>query len=498
MSRRLLPIDTSKIGLEAGLVPAFMLIAMDVPETVLKLAEAARDAGGRALLVGGCVRDELMGKQPKDWDVEVYGIEPARLRELLDMLGTISVVGEAFTVYKLGAHLDVSLPRRERKTGRGHRAFFIEGDPEMTIAEAAARRDFTINAILQDPLTGEIIDPFKGREDIQHKVLRAVSPDTFGEDSLRVLRAAQFATRFEFDIAPRTVELSRAIELTDLPAERIWGEMEKLLLRAQSPAIGLRWLRDLGAIDQLFPEIKALMDVPQDPEWHPEGDVFVHTQLVIDRARELIDDLPYPKQVTVMLSALAHDFGKPATTELIDGRLRSRGHEEAGVEPTLSFLDKLNMHTLDGYDVRTQVVALVRDHLKPGEYFKKRTEVGDGAFRRLARKCELDLLYRVAKADSLGRNAAWVAREKWYDAAAQEWFIERARELEVALKAPAPLLLGRHLLEMGLTPGPRIGEITRAIYEMQLDGRVTTLEEAKAVAKEAISTDYADYTERKN
>lgn len=129
MSRRLLPIDTSKIGLEAGLVPAFMLIAMDVPETVLKLAEAARDAGGRALLVGGCVRDELMGKQPKDWDVEVYGIEPARLRELLDMLGTISVVGEAFTVYKLGAHLDVSLPRRERKTGRGHRAFFIEGDP---------------------------------------------------------------------------------------------------------------------------------------------------------------------------------------------------------------------------------------------------------------------------------------------------------------------------------------------------------------------------------
>lgn len=469
-------------------MPAFMLTTMDIPETVLKMAEAARAAGGRALLVGGCVRDELMGKQPKDWDVEIYGIEPARLRELLDAFGPVNVVGEAFTVYKLGGHLDVSLPRRERKTGRGHRAFFIEGDPEMTFAEAASRRDFTINAILQDPRTGEIIDPFKGRQDIHHKVLRAVFPQTFGEDSLRVLRAAQFAARFKFDIEPQTVELCRAIDLSDLPAERIRGEIEKLLLRSQNPSIGLKWLRDLGAIDQLFPEIKALAGVPQDPEWHPEGDVFVHTQLVIDRARALIDDLPYPKQVTVMLAALAHDFGKPATTEFVDGRLRSRGHEEAGVEPALSFLNRLNIFTLDGYDVRAQVVALVRDHLKPGEYFKKRAEVGDGAFRRLARKCELELLYFVAKADSLGRNADWVPREKWYGAEAQEWFITRARELDVASHAPAPILLGRHLLEMGLPPGPRIGEITRAVYEMQLDGRVETLAEAEEAATSLLST----------
>lgn len=462
-------------------------MVMDIPETVLKLAEAVRSAGGRALLVGGCVRDELMGKQPKDWDVEIYGIEPARLRDLLDAFGTVSVVGEAFTVYKLGAHLDVSLPRRERKTGRGHRAFFIEGDPDMTFAEAVSRRDFTINAILQDPLTGEIIDPCNGQKDLDQKMLRAVSLDTFGEDSLRVLRAAQFAARLEFDIDPQTAALCRSIDLSDLPAERIWGEIEKLLLRSEHPSIGLQWLRDLGAIDQLFPEIKVLVDVPQDPEWHPEGDVFVHTRLVVDRARELIDGLPYAKQVTVMLAALAHDFGKPATTEFIDGRLRSRGHEEAGVEPTVNFLDHLNIHTLDGYDVRAQVVALVRDHLKPGEYFKKREEVGDGAFRRLARKCELDLLYRVAKADSLGRNADWVPREKWYGAEAQEWFIARARELEVESKAPAPLLLGRHLLEMGLEPGPRIGEITKAVYEMQLDGRVRDLEEAQTAALEIIS-----------
>ena len=457
-----------------------------IPEKVVAVASAVRNAGGRALLVGGCVRDLLMSIEPKDWDVEVYGVEPAKLRALLDEFGPVNVVGEAFTVYKLGPDLDVSLPRRERKTGRGHRAFVIEGDPSMTIEDAARRRDFTVNAILQDPLTNEIIDPFGGQKDLEMTILRAVAAETFPEDSLRVLRAAQLAARFEFRVHPDTVELCRTIDLSDLPAERVWGEMEKLLLRARCPSIGLH---ALGAIEQLFPEIKTLIDVPQDPEWHPEGDVFVHTRLVLDRARELIDDLPYAKQATVMLASLAHDFGKPSTTEFLEGRWRSRGHEEAGVLPTKKFLDRLNIHTLDGYDVRAQVVALVREHLKPGEFFKKRDEVGDGAFRRLARRCELDLLYRVAKADSLGRNADWVPREKWYDAVAQEWFIQRAKELEVEQQPPAPILLGRHLLEMGLEPGPRVGEITRAIYEMQLDGRVRDLEEARKAAQKIVAAD---------
>ena len=461
-------------------------MSLPIPEKVLTLSTAIRDAGGRALLVGGCVRDLLMGRQPKDWDVEVYGIEPAALRALLDRFGPVSVVGEAFTVYKLGPELDVSLPRRERKSGRGHRAFVIEGDPSMSFEDATRRRDFTINAILQDPLTDEIIDPFKGQDDIENKILRLVSADTFAEDSLRVLRAAQLAARFGLTIDAETLEVCRTIDLTDLPAERVWGEMEKLLLLAPEPSKGLNWLLRLGAIEQLFPQIASLSNVPQEPEWHPEGDVFVHTGLVIDRAREQIEDLPYARQVTVMLAALAHDFGKPRTTEFIEGRWRSRGHEEAGVGPTIRFLESLNIHTLDGYDVRGQVIALVREHLKPGEFYKKREEVGDGAFRRLARRCELDLLYRVAKADSLGRNAEWVPREKWYDAEAQEWFIERAMRLEVAQQPPAPILLGRHVLEMGLEPGPRVGEITKAVYELQLDGKVRTLEEAITSAKQLI------------
>jgi tRNA nucleotidyltransferase (CCA-adding enzyme) len=458
----------------------------ELPEKVVALSRAIRAAGGRALLVGGCVRDELMGLRPKDWDLEVYQLDSAHLRQVLDQFGSVNAVGEAFTVYKLAHDLDVSIPRRERKSGRGHKAFVIEGDPAMSIEEATRRRDFTINAILQDPLTGKLIDPFHGQRDIEQRVLRAVSAETFVEDSLRVLRAAQFASRFQFEIDPETVALCRTIDLSDLPAERVWGEFEKLLLQSARPSIGLGWLRRLGAVEKIFPEIQSLIDVPQDPEWHPEGDVFVHTQLVLDRARELIDELSYPRQVTVMLAALAHDFGKPATTQLSDGRFRSLGHDEAGVAPTESFLSRLNVHTIDGYNVRGQVVALVRDHLKPGEFFKKRDEVGDGAFRRLARRCEPDLLYRVAKADSLGRNAEWVPREKWYGSEAQEWFIERTRELAVEHRPPDPILLGRHLLELGVEPGPAMGEITRAVYELQLDGRVRTLEDALAEAKRLI------------
>lgn len=461
----------------------------EFPERILLLSRAIHDEGGRALLVGGCVRDALMGHRAKDWDLEVYGVDPERLREILAQFGSVNVVGEAFTVYKLGPDLDASIPRRERKSGRGHRAFVIEGDPAMSIAEATRRRDFTINAILQDPITGELIDPFAGRKDIEQRTLRAVSAETFAEDSLRVLRAAQFAARFQFTIEPDTVSLCRTIDLTDLPAERIWGELEKLLLRAQRPSLGVEWLHKLGAVKKVFPEIQSLIGVPQDPEWHPEGDVFVHTQLVMDRARELIDELPYSRQITVMLAALAHDFGKPATTQFIEGRWRSRGHEEAGVEPARRFLDRIKMHTIDGYDVRAQVISLVREHLKPGEFYKKREEVGEGAFRRLARRCEPDLLYRVAKADSLGRNAEWVPREKWYGAEAQEWFLQRARELEVERRAPEPLLLGRHLLELGVQPGPAMGEITRTVYEMQLDGRVRTLEEAVIEAKKLIESE---------
>lgn len=465
-----------------------------LPQTLIDLGESIESAGGRAMLVGGCVRDELMGIPHKDWDIEVYGVEPAALRQLLDqyagaqnIAGGVNVVGEAFAVYKLGSQLDVSIPRRERKVSGGHRGFVVEGDPDMSFEEACSRRDFTVNAILKDVLTGEIIDPFDGQGDIERKLLRMVSRETFAEDSLRVLRAAQFAARFEFVVEAETIEVCRQIDVTDLPKERIWGELEKLLLKPQRPSIGLKFLYDVGAIRQLFPELQSLVGVPQEPDWHPEGNVDVHTMMVVDEARKLIDELDHPRQVAVMLGALCHDLGKPPTTEFVEGRIRSRGHDEAGVEPTLTFLDRLGVHTLDGYDVRKQIVELVRYHLKPGEYFKAKSPVGDGAFRRLARKVEPDLLYRVAKADSLGRNPDWLPKEKWFGSEAQEWFIERVHELEIEKKAPDPILMGRHLIELGLAPSPKFSEILDAVYELQLDGKIDDVDSAVEMAKTLIS-----------
>jgi tRNA nucleotidyltransferase (CCA-adding enzyme) len=471
-----------------------------LPDTVLELARVIKAAGGRAMLNGGCVRDPLLTppRQTKDWDVEVYGIEPSALRALLDNfvqahpdLGPVNVVGEVFAVYKIGQHLDISLPRRERKAGTGHRGFVVEGDPNMSFEEACSRRDFTINAILEDPLTGELLDPFNGRGDIERRVLRMVSHETFAEDSLRVLRAAQFAARFEFDVDPETAAVCSAIDATDLPRERVWGEIEKLLLQAERPSIGFQLLYDWGTVEQLFPELQSLVDVPQEPEWHPEGDVDIHTMMVIDEARKLIDGLDHGRQVAVMLGALCHDLGKPPTTEFIDERWRSRGHDEAGVEPTISFLDGLGIYTMDGFDVREQIIQLVRYHLVPGEWFKageKGSPVGDGAFRRLARKVEPDLLYRVAKADSLGRNPDWLPAEKRFGSEAQEWFIEKVNSLGIERTAPKPILMGRHLIDLGLEPGPEFKRILDAVYELQMDGKVTDIASATALAHDLVES----------
>lgn len=438
-------------------------------EQALDLARAVRASGGRALIVGGWVRDRLLRRPSKDIDLEVYGLDAGALRTLLMSLGPVNTVGESFTVFKVG-DLDVSLPRRESKIGRGHRGFDVVGDPDLTVEEAARRRDFTVNAIAWDPLEDAYLDPFDGRGDLARGLLRMVDAATFGDDSLRVLRAVQFAARFELTVDAATAALCRRIPLDDLPAERVWGEMDKLLLQASRPSIGFALARDLGVVPRLFPECAALIDCPQEPEWHPEGDVWIHTLMVVDRMRERIDGLDRPRQVALMLGAVAHDFGKPATTAVVDGRIRSLGHEEAGVAPAISFLNRLNVHTMNGYDVRGQVLGLVAHHLKPGMWHQAAV-VGDGAFRRLAQKVDLELLARLAEADCLGRTGT-------FDCRAMAWFLDRARALGVEHAPPAPLLLGRHVLALGLKPGPGVGAVLKAVYDEQLEGRVTTLEQA--------------------
>ena len=447
----------------------------DSVERARTLATAVSAAGGRALIVGGWVRDRVMGRASKDLDLEVYGVDAQRLRQLLESIGRVDMVGESFQVYKWGG-IDVSLPRRESKSGRGHRAFEVTGDPSMSIEEAARRRDFTVNAIAWDPLTGEYLDPFDGRGDIGRRLLRVVDRERFLDDSLRVLRAVQFAARLDLRLDDEARELCRAAALDDLPPERVWGEIEKLIF-APRPSIGFALAMELGVVARLFPELQALAGCPQEPEWHPEGDVWVHTLQVIDQARGRVGDLPRPQQIAIMLGAVCHDFGKPATTAVIDGRIRSMDHEEQGVAPTHAFLDRINLRSIDGYDVRQQVAGLVAHHLKPGAWFKVRDEVGDGAFRRLAHKVDLELLARLAASDCQGRHPGV------FDCTAMDWFLERARSLGVEHRPPAPILLGRHLLELGLKPGPRVGEILKAVYEQQMEGSVTDLDQAIAAAR---------------
>ncbi len=447
----------------------------DAPALALELARAVQAAGGRALIVGGWVRDRRLGIEAKDLDLEVFGVPADRLRALLDPFGRVDTVGESFTVYKI-ADIDVSLPRRESKIGRGHKGFRVDGDPALSFEEAARRRDFTINAMSWDPLSGETIDPFNGRADLDRRLLRVVDERTFSEDSLRVLRALQFAARFELTVDDNTKRICAAIPLDDLPHERIWGEIEKLLLRARRPSIGLALALELGVIDTLLPEMKTLVGCEQEPEWHPEGDVWIHTLLVVDQARQRIDDLDRGRAAAVMLGAICHDLGKPLTTEFKDGRIRSLGHEEAGVAPAMALLDRLNVHSLDGYDVRRTVAGLTAHHLKPGMFKKSPSPVSDGAFRRLAMKVDLELLARLAKSDCLGRPGP-------FDCTAMDWFLERARALGVENAPPAPLLLGRHLLALGVRPGPEVGRILKQVYERQLDGEISSVDDGIDAAK---------------
>lgn len=459
-----------------------------LPEGLRSLVDALRAAGGQPYLVGGYVRDRLLGRESHDYDLEVYRLPADSLEATLRSRGRVDEVGQAFSIFKVSGLLgvegsvDVALPRRDSKAGPGHRGIAVSGEPELPVAEAARRRDFTLNAMLLDPSDGSVLDPWHGRRDLEARLLRAVDPASFGEDPLRALRAVQMAARFELRVEPGTAALCAAMPLHELPAERIFGEIEKLLLESQRPSLGLQLLRAWGMLDAVAPELVPLIDTPQDPEWHPEGDCWIHSLQVIDQAALLIADLDRPRALSVMLGALCHDLGKPTTTRHEGGRVRSPGHEEAGVPMTHALLDRWNVHSLLGYDLRAQVVGLVAQHLKPGQLYKDRERVSDGALRRLAGKCEPELLYRVARADCLGRAPGR------FEPVAMEWFRDKVHALDVAERPPESLLQGRHVLGLGLLPGPEVGRIVKAVYERQLDGAVNTIEEAIAEARRMLGS----------
>lgn len=441
-----------------------------IDSRITGVARAAAAAGGRALLVGGYVRDRLLGVASKDYDVEIFGLSPDAVADLLSDVGELIQVGRAFGVFRIkGIEADFSLPRRDSKSGSGHRGFDIAFDPDLDFAEASRRRDLTVNSIGLDPLSGEILDPHGGRRDLERGVLRATDAEHFAEDPLRGLRTAQFAARLDMLPDEELTELCAELDLGELPPERIYAELRKLLLKATRPSLGFAFL-ERARLLRCFPELDALRGVPQDPQWHPEGDVWVHTLMALDQAARLrggaaedgrqgdeADDL------ALMIGTLCHDLGKPLTTETTDGRIRSPNHCRAGLAPTETLLARWRAP----HRLVERVLALVDNHLAPAQFVGQRA--GPRGYRKLSRNLEragvsLALLTRVARADHLGRTTEEALRGEFSDG---DRFLERAAELAVEQRGPVDVVQGRHLIARGLVPGPGFAPILERCREIQ-------------------------------
>ena len=413
----------------------------------------------------------MLGQQPQDFDIEVFGLAPGTLHTLLTDQFSVQFVGKAFGIFRLQGHaVDISVPVSTLEEGPSVPHLLRQADPNMPIEDALARRDFTINAMAWDPDTLEFRDPFHGREDLHNHILRHVS-SRFGEDPLRVLRGMQLTARFELTAASETVTLCRTLSQEKLPCERLWEEWKKLLLHSRTPSLGLQFLNQCGWL-AFYPELAALQGCPQDQTWHPEGDVWIHTLHCLnwfagERSGNVEDDL------IVGLAVLCHDFGKPKTTRIENERVISRGHESEGTRPTKDFLERLT----NQQDIIDDVIPLVQCHLRPRALFD--AHASDSAIRRLARQVtRIDRLVRVARADHAGRPP------KPFDGfPAGDWLLTRAKALAVDRQVPQPIILGRHLLSLGIQPGPGMGHLLEECYEAQLDGEFATLEDGLTYAR---------------
>lgn len=443
-------------------------------ETVIDIAKRVKSVGGRALLVGGSVRDNLLGLSPKDFDLEVYGIHPERLIATLGQAYELDMVGSSFGVIKIRHHeIDVALPRRETCLGNGHRDFAAEFDPSLTISDAASRRDFTINAIYQDPLTGEIVDPAGGACDLKNSILRHVS-EHFTEDPLRVLRGMQFVARFNLIAAPQTIALCREMVQDSLPRERLFEEWSKLILKGTTISKGLDFLRKTLWV-RYYPELERLIGCKQARQWHPEGDVWNHTCHALD-AFAAVRDGTDPRcdfigdfrswtphdNLIVGLAVLCHDFGKPLSSYFDKnvGRIRSIGHDEKGVAPTLSFLRRLTNEER----IMKEVAPLVRLHMRV--YALWEGNAGDAAIRRLSAQVgRIDRLLRVAAADDSARPPLPLNVEPI------AWMKRTAARLDVEKSAPEMIVKGRDIIALGYKPSPKFGIWLKKCYDAQLDGK---------------------------
>ena len=425
-------------------------------EIVARLARRVSDAGGRVYYVGGCVRDALMGSVSKDLDVEVHGLTPAALEEILDTLGERVSIGESFGIYAIkGCGVDIAMPRKEHLRGRGHRDFDVIVDPDLGAREAARRRDFTVNAMMRDALTGELVDPFHGRRDLKRGVLRHVDDETFPEDPLRVLRAAQFASRFGFRVAKETMRLCSAMDLTALSKERVMLELEKALLQAEHPSVFFETLREMNQLRPWFSEVADLIGVPQNPRFHTEGDVWNHTMLVLDAAAQYRERAGRP--LGLMLAALTHDFGKPATTELVSGVFHAYGHEEAGAALAERFLRRLTNETA----LIEYVSNLTALHMKPNVIVASGASIKTSN-RMFDRAVDPEALICLSMADGQGTISRYP-------------YVSCEENLEARLDAyretmAQPHVMGRDLIDAGLEPGADFSDFLALAHKLRLAG----------------------------
>ena len=456
---------------------------MKLPNILYIISKALQKQNAKAIVVGGSVRDHFLGLACKDYDIEVYGLESIEvLEEVLSAYGSVNLVGKSFGVLKFvyeDEEYDFSFPRTESKIGVGHRGFDISVDGKLSYKYAARRRDFTINALGYDIESNQILDPFGGLEDIKTKTLRDIDKNTFIEDPLRVYRAVQFCARFGYVLAEETFDLCRDMVdrgmLEELAKERVYSEWQKLLLKSPQPSVGFVLMKELGILKRYFPELYALIGVPQSPKWHPEGDVWIHTMMTVDEMVVLCrSGCPHPdnekQKLKFLFAILCHDLGKATHTVIEEnGRIRSIGHEYGGLEPTKSLMARLT----EEHDFIESLLPLVEHHLKPSQFY--RANSSDKAIRKLATKVNIEELVVIAKADFLGRTTQEALTRNYK---AGTWLLEKASKLSVKNKPLDKLLQGRDLIALGLAPSSKFKVYIDEVYDLQLVGKIETKEEA--------------------
>ena len=440
-----------------------------IPSVLEEILKDLQKIGATPILVGGSVRDFFLNIPIKDYDIEIFGINSLEIiQNCLEKFGSVKLVGKSFGVLTLKVNeydFDFALPRTEIKIGNTHQDFEVITNANLSFKEAAIRRDFTINAIGYDFSKQEFLDPFNGINDLKNKIIKHINDTTFIEDSLRVYRAVQFASRFDFEIDENTKKLCKQIvlngDLVHLPKERIYEEFKKLFLKSAKPSIGFELLRELGVL-KYFQELEILIDCIQDPIYHPEGDVWIHTMMSLDELARILKEENIQdeyRKLYLFYGILCHDFGKPFCTKEIDGKITSFKHESLGIEPTINFLSKL---TNERKFIEI-VCSLVKNHLIPFQLYLAESSLK--AIKRLSLKVNIEDLCLVCLADCLGRDIP--DKDKCY--AATIWLLEKAKELEIHNEPIKALVQGRDLIALGFNPSQKFKEILDFAFDLQLD-----------------------------